>query len=78
MPVPEAPVHEHSGAVLRKQQVGLPDQGRMKSESQAGLVEVSPESELRLGVLTPDPGHHPASGFPIDDVRHGQAANICF
>ena len=42
----------------------------MQGKTQAPPVQTAADNQLRSGVLSGDPGHHPASCFPIYDIRH--------
>lgn len=70
MPMPEASVNEHGGAVARQDQIGAAGQTPvMEPEPQAETVESRPEDPLRAGVAPANGGHHPRSGGRIDDIH---------
>ncbi len=69
--VPEAAVHEDHGAVLRKDKVrSTVNLAGMKPEAETARVQCPPESQLGLGVLSPDPRHHPGTGLLVHDIGH--------
>ena len=69
--VPEAAVHEDHGAVLRKDKVrSTMNLAGMKPEAKTARVQCPPESQLGLGVLSPDPRHHPGTGLLVHDIGH--------
>lgn len=69
--MPEAAVHEDHGAVLRKDKVrSTVNLAGMKPEAETARVQCAPESQLRLGILSPDPRHHPGTGLLIHDIGH--------
>jgi hypothetical protein len=69
--VPEAAVHEDHGAVLRKDKVrSTVNLAGMKPEAETARVQCPPESQLGLGVLSPDPRHHPGTGLLVHDIDH--------
>ncbi|RKQ70573.1 hypothetical protein BCL74_2521 [Oceanibaculum indicum] len=71
MSVPEAAMHEDHGAVLWKDKVrSAVNLAEMKPEAETARVQCPPESQLRLGVLSPDPRHHPGTGLLVHDIGH--------
>ncbi len=65
----EAPMHEDGGAILRQNEVrSTVDRLRMKLEAETARVQCPPESQLGLGVLSPDPRHHPGAGLLVHDI----------
>jgi len=63
--------HEH---------VGFAGESAVKPKAQPGPMQVAAYDQFRFGVLSPDSGHHSASGRAINDVHANQAANsdFCF
>lgn len=71
MPMPEAAVHKDDGAILRQNEVrSAVDLLRMKPEAETARVQCPPESQLGLGVVSPDPRHHPGTGLLVYDIGH--------
>jgi hypothetical protein len=71
MSVPEAAMHEDHGSMLRKDKVrSTGNLAGMKSEAEPARVQCPPESQLGLGVLSPDPRHHPGTGLLVYDIGH--------
>ena len=59
------------GAILRQNEVrSAVDLLRMKPEAETARVQCPPESQLGLGVLSPDPRHHPGTGLLVHDIGH--------
>ena len=70
VPMPKTSVHEDHGPVLWQDNIRLAEQTlRMQPESKPHRMKASPYHEFGLGVLAPDPGHHPASSLLVDYVR---------
>lgn len=71
MAVPEAAVHEDDRLMLRKDQI-RPTWNALDVQSipEATRMEAAPQHHFRLGVLAPDPGHHPGPCQVIHDVAH--------
>lgn len=69
--MPEAAIHKNCGAVLREHNVRtswkVPP---VETEAIAPGVQAAPDKQFRLGVLTPDAGHHFAAFGLGDDVSH--------
>lgn len=77
MTVPEAAIHENRGSELREAKVWLPGKVfDVKSKSQAHSVQIPTYPDFRLGVLSPNAGHHPAPGCFIYYIGH-QASRYC-
>ena len=58
MPVPEAPVHEDAGAILRQDDVGRPWQhAHVHPEPEPSPMQPPTHLQLRRGVLAVDAGH---------------------
>jgi hypothetical protein len=71
--VPEAAVHEYRSAVLRKNKVrSTVNLAGMKPKAETARMQCPPESQLGLGVLSPDPRHHPGTGLLIHDIGHSR------
>jgi hypothetical protein len=71
MPVPETAVGEDHCLMLWKYEVGLARQvPYMESKAKAAPVQAGSQDQLRLRILAPDAGHHPAAHFGRYDVSH--------
>jgi hypothetical protein len=71
MAMPEAAVYKHHSAVLRKDKVrSAVNIAGMKPETKTARVQCPPESQLGLGVFSPDPRHHPGTGLLVHDIGH--------
>lgn len=68
--MPETSVHEQGNSIPGKDQVGLAWQSGMQAKAKSGAMQKSSNGQLGRGVLAANPGHHPASRGPIDDI-HG-------
>ena len=69
--MPETAVHEHDGAVLRKDKVRpTVNLAGMKPEAETVRMQCPPESQLRFGILSPNPRHHPGPGLLVHDIGH--------
>lgn len=67
--MPEASVHEYNSTPAGQNDVGFPGQvPDMKAIAEAERMQPAPDGKFRLRVLSPDTGHHPASGGGWDDV----------
>ena len=70
MPVPEAAIDEHDGAVLRKDQIGSARKSSIvKAEPQARRMKVLAYKLFRVCVLALDRGHHSRTCCGIDYVH---------
>ena len=62
MPMPKAAMHEDRLFSAREHQIGLSGQSTdVEPVSKPQTVDETPDKQLRLGVLPPDPGHSFAS-----------------
>ena len=71
MPVPETPVYENNGPVLRKNQIS--PAGKilsMKTEAVSHAVKQRPDGKLGFCVLGGDAGHIPAAALRRKVVGH--------
>ena len=69
--MPEAAMYEDNSAVLRKNKVrSTVNLAGMKPEAETARVQCPPEGQLGLGVLSPDPRHHPGTGLLVHDIGH--------
>ena len=72
MPVPETPVYENNGPVLRKNQIR--PAGKilsMKTEAVSHAVKQRPDGKLGFCVLGGDAGHIPAAALRREVINHG-------
>lgn len=71
MPVPKTAVSEENSPVFWKHDIWLARQGSvMQPEPEPGCMQATSQRKLRLGIFTPDAGHHPAAYFRGNNVRH--------
>jgi hypothetical protein len=64
-------MYEDNSAVPRKNKVrSTVNLAGLKPEAETARVQCPPESQLGLGVLSPDPRHHPGTGLLIHDIGH--------
>lgn len=69
--MPEATVDEDNGAVSWQNNVGPPRQVLyMKAVSKSQGMKKTTNLHLGSSILAPYAGHHPATGFPVNDIRH--------
>jgi hypothetical protein len=69
--VPEAALNEDHDAMLRKDKVwSTVNLAGMKPEAETARVQCPPESQFGLGVISPDPRHHPGRGLLVDNIGH--------
>jgi hypothetical protein len=74
MPMPEAAVHEHGCTESWQHQIRAPrDTWGVQAVSKTLSEQESPYRKFGARILTSNAGHHPASGFPVDDISHGSA-----
>ena len=74
MIVPETAMHKDNGPELRKHEIRLARHfPRMQPVTKTVHVQRTPDNELWLGVLSPDPRHHPASDIGGNDISHAPA-----
>ncbi len=72
MPMPEATVNEHYRPVFGQHDIRLAALDVLvKSESQTHAMKHRPNRLFRPGVPAPDARHHLATGFLVDNIRHG-------
>jgi|TARA_R110000744_G_scaffold380567_3_gene503096 hypothetical protein len=77
MTVPEAPVNEDDGAVLRENDVRLSRQaGRMQPKAKASPVEKATKKNFEFSVFAPDSGHVPAAVLFRNPIRHASSSFI--
>jgi hypothetical protein len=75
MTMPEATVDKDHGVPAREDDIGMAGQvGSVKREPESCPMQEGSDPALGGCVLAANPGHHPASGCPVNDVGHGQAA----
>lgn len=69
MPMPEAPMHEDSGMILREDEVRFARKLRvMKAVSQPGGMQLPSQQPLGLCVLAANARHHSRAGLGIHNV----------
>jgi hypothetical protein len=69
--VPETTMHEDYGAARRKNKVRTPWQAPgVQAESITGAMQALSNKHFRSSVFSTNAGHHPAAGFPVDNVSH--------
>ncbi len=74
MPMPEAPVDEHNGPILRKHDVGPARQlCATQPIPQPSSMEAPADKDLQLGVRTTDPRHLRGPLLRGEAVDQGQA-----
>lgn len=72
--MPETAHDVYHGVVTGQNDVRRPRKGtNMGAEAEALAMEMAAHEKLGLRVLSPDAGHHPASGRRVDDVDHSGA-----
>ena len=69
--VPEASVHKHDSLVLWEHQIWSARQLGVETESQSGFVKKAPHSHFSQSILSPNSGHHSATGWLVNYV-HGE------
>lgn len=69
--MPEAAHHVYRSVVASQNNIGRPGKAtNMDTEAEAPAMEQAPHEKFGLCILSPDAGHHPASGRRVDDVDH--------
>lgn len=64
MAVPETAMDQDNGLEFREHEIGFARHvPPMKPVAKTARVERATDNELWLGVLSPDPSHHPAADF---------------
>ena len=70
MAVPETAMHKNQCMVAWQGKIGLAGQvWTVKPVAVATCVQTLANKKLRLRVLTPDTGHHPAACLAVNDIR---------
>lgn len=72
--MPEAAVNEDHGSETRKDEVRLSRKLPVEPIAEAHPVKRAPQRNLGKGILSPDTGHHAASGFRIYHISHERRA----
>lgn len=71
VPVPEAPVDEQGGSILRKDKIGAAGQiPTVQPETHSELVQTTTDLDLRFGVLASYGGHDLRACCRVDDISH--------
>lgn len=71
VPVPEAPIHEKNGTVLREEHVRLSRQNLgMQPKPEARPMQMGTDQDLRPGVLPSYAGHNAATDIRTDYIDH--------
>ena len=71
MPMPKTAVYKYHRSPRGKDQIGAARQlANMQAVPKALLVQIAPDYDFRLGIFTPNAGHHPAANIRGDDVSH--------
>lgn len=69
--MPEASMYEHCGTVTWKDEVWSAwHSPHVKAVTKAGSEKAPPQGQFRHGILTANPGHHPAANLTGHDVSH--------
>jgi hypothetical protein len=69
--VPETAVHEDRDTVSRKDDVWRSWQiAPVQPETVAHGEQSASHDHFRFGIFASNPGHHPASDLPGDNIRH--------
>lgn len=75
--MPKASMHKHHGTMTWKDDVRLTRKaGIINAVTEPLGKQGLSEADLDTGVFRPDAGHHPAAGFPVDDVSHAAQATV--
>lgn len=75
--MPETAMNEDYCMVFRQHDIRMSRQlPVMQPVPETVTVQILPDDHLRLRILAPYPGHHPAAGFLVDDIGHGGYPSI--
>lgn len=69
--VPEAAMHENDRPKFGKEEVRpTREVQRMQPKPKTACMQLTPQHRFGLGVLSSNSGHHPGSGFLVDNISH--------
>jgi len=74
--MPKATLYEYRSLMFLENNIRISWQVfSMKTKAETTPMQQASDEQLRLCILPPDSGHHPASGGFVDDICHAGASS---